>query len=280
MPKISQELIDKAKYTNLVAYCQSKGIALKREGREYVLKEYDSLYISATEPWKWYRHSVTDGGKAIDFCTKFLGMDFRTAVAELTQTALPEVSIEPTKYYQPNMATNQKRVIAYLAKKRGLEYKIIVDLIRKGKIREDERGNCVCLIKDFQGNNIGAELHGTGDSRYKGQVQPQDGFGFTLQVGQSVDKVAFFESAIDLVSFYQLYKDSYISKGIGLLLVSMGGLKSAIIANYKEHYTQAEYVLCVDNDERGKAFAAETKIKAVYPPQGKDWNEYLLQRSD
>ena len=50
MKHFDNDVVYKAKNANLIAYCESKGIALKREGREFVLLEHDSVYISANEP--------------------------------------------------------------------------------------------------------------------------------------------------------------------------------------------------------------------------------------
>jgi len=261
-----------AKNANLIAYCQSKGIALKREGKEFVLISHDSVYISANEPHKWYRHSSEQGGLAIDFCMKFLGMTFVQAVRELTGE-LPSIEIEETKHIELDVSTNQKRVIAYLSKKRGLEYKSITQLIQQGFLRQDKNGNCVFYIYDFSNNKVGAELHGTGDTRFKGLSSEQKGFGFNLCLGQ-VKQVAYFESAIDLLSFHQLYPQKS-----DVLLVSMGGLKTMVLQNYMDKYKNAEHILCVDNDENGRQFALEHQLKFVHAKGCKDWNEQLLEHT-
>lgn len=268
--KISQTLINKATYVNLVSYCQYKGIELKREGKEYVIKDNDSIYISADEPYKWYRHSQEQGGKAIDFCVKYLGLNFTMAVKELTGAILPQLEIAPTQHFEINTTIDQKRVIAYLSKKRSLDYKLITRLIKDGKLKQDTNGNCIFLISDLNGNKVGAELHGTGDTKFKGQSSEQQGYGFVLQIGK-IKQVAYFESAIDLLSFHQLYPQKS-----DVLLVSMGGLKSAVLSNYKACYPNAEHILCVDNDERGQAFTSKQAIRFIYPTPYKDWNEKLI----
>lgn len=281
MARIKQELINRACKANLIAYCQSKGFALKKEGKEYILKDYDSLYISIEEPWKWYRHSTGEGGKAIDFCKKFLGMSFTEAVTELTGElpTLEQEQLTPTKY-TPDCSTNQKRVIAYLVKKRMLDYKIVTEAIQKHHLRQDKNGNCVFQIFDFSGNLVGAELHGTGDTRFKGQASEQDGFGYSIKFSETPEKIFFFESAIDLLSFVQLYREKLNNSA----LISMGGLKSAVFYNYKRHYPESELWLCVDCDERGLDFAKqmkkETKCYAFFPEDRtcKDWNELLKKK--
>lgn len=276
MGKLTSSMIDKAAHANLVAYCQLHGIELKREGREFVIKENDSIYISAEQPWLWYRHSTGQGGKAVDFAMKYLGMPFREAVFEMLGK-LPDVEIESTPEiaYKPDTATNQKRVIAYLCKRRGLDYKLITGLIRNGKLRQDTHGNCVFVIKDKSGKSIAAELHGTGDTRFKGQATPQEGYGFEMSVGSAVKWVIYTESAIDLVSLYQLFKDKLSDS----LLVSLGGIgKTSVIENYLASYPNAKHCLAIDNDDRADEFASRFPnfIRRRPDPQFKDWNEQLL----
>lgn len=278
MGKLTESMIDKASHANLIAYCQSHGIELKKIGKEYVVKEHDSIYISSKEPWKWYRHSTDEGGKAIDFAVKFLGMPFRTAVFEMLGR-LPEADtdIVPTTSYKPELANNQKRVIAYLCQKRKIEYGLVTKLIREGKLRQDTHGNCMFLIRDRNGRTVSAELHGTGDTRFKGQTSEQEGYGFEFPIGDTVKWVIYTESAIDLISLYQMYKEQLKD----VLLVSMGGLKSVIIESYKKTYPEARHCLAVDNDERGNQFAHESYpdlTRKVPRSPFKDWNEQLVNQ--
>lgn len=271
--KIPQELIEQASHKNLIEFCQIKGIELKCQGNSYVIKDNDSLYISTKEPYKWYRHSTNEGGKAIDFCIKYLGMDFRTAVFELTNCVLSE-------HIQCNENSNQKRVIAYLCKRRCISYEIVVQLLKTGKLIQDIYGNCAFNVQDFNGNHIGYELHGTGDTRFKGKSNSLGDYGFTLQIGADVQNVAYFESCIDLISFYQLYAEAYYKRNIGTVLVSLGGLCPNVLKNYKKHYPNARHVLCVDNDDKGKEFAIRENLKHVIPKDScKDWNEYLCKKN-
>lgn len=276
MGKLSPSMIDKAAHANLIAYCQSHGIELKREGKEFIIKDNDSIYISINQPWLWYRHSTGEGGKAVDFAMKYLGMPFRDAVFEMLGK-LPDVDIEPSSNvaYKPDYHTDQKRVIAYLCKRRRLDYSIVTSLIRENKLRQDTHGNCSFIIRDRSGKEIAAELHGTGDTRFKGQATEQQGYGFEIAVGAVVEWVVYTESAIDLVSLYQLYKGRLNNT----LLVSMGGLKAAVVENYRSLYPNAKHCLAVDNDERGNKFAAESYpnfVRKIPVEPFKDWNAQLL----
>lgn len=268
MARITDGMTYKADRQSLVSYCHAHGIELKREGNEFVMVEHDSVYISAKEPYKWYRHSTGQGGYAIRFLRDVLDIPFREAVFQLLE-GLPEVEIQPASVirYTPDYHTDQKRVIAYLCKTRGIDYDLVTELIRDGKLRQDTRGNCAFI----SANTI--ELHGTGDTRFKGQVNEQNGYGFELTVGERVESVIYAESAIDLLSLYQLYKGSLRDA----LLVSMGGLKSSVVANYQSLYPDARHCLAVDNDEKGLEFAKELNLPHRKPDIGKDWNEQLKQ---
>lgn len=277
---ISQYDIDVAATCDLVLFCISRGIEVRREGREYVLKDYDSLYISAATPWKWYRFSTGEGGKAIDFCIKFLGMSFQKAVFELLSSAglRPELPPELPEREPERVApsSDARRVVAYLCKKRGIEYAIVKDLLQSGKLYQDKRGNCVFVIYDEDGNRIGGEVHGTGDTRFKGQLSSQQSCGFVLSSGDDCHNVCYFESAIDLLSFYQIFRD----KIHNYELVSMGGLKSSVIFARDISDCFCKSYLCVDNDLAGCEFARCVRLRHKIPPVGKDWNEYLLYLRD
>ena len=93
-------------------------------------------------------------------------------------------------------------------------------------------------------------------------------------MGAAVEWVIYTESAIDLLSFYQLKKD----KLSNALLVSMGGLKAVVVENYKSLYPQAKHCLAVDDDTKGNEFADEYKGKLYRKKPDepfKDWNELL-----
>lgn len=261
---IDEELITKATYTDLSIFCRKLGFTVILQGGQYYLKEHDSLFISASEPWKWYRFSTEEGGKAIDFCLKVLKMSFLDAVQALTDCSGSSQNVPDCR-----------RVIAYLVQKRCISYDIVKHLIQVHKLSQDEKGNCVFLVHDFNGNQIGKEIHGTGDKRYKAFVFSGkfEGYGFSLRTGQ-VDTVCYFESAIDLLSFCQLY----YRKIYNYSLVSMGGLRGKVVERYREHYPGAKHLLFVDHDEAGERFAGEMSLQVKYPARGKDWNEYLRGR--
>lgn len=270
---IDQELVQKARQTNLVAYLMNRGEPLKPVGSNYIHREHDSLYIK-DNMFVWY--SQDKKGNSIDFLILYYGMTFKQAIEALTGTQLPAVPEPPQKRTQSRQrATDEKRVIAYLCKRRGLKNSLIFALIKQDKLWQDTNGNCNFEITDWNEQPIGAEIVGTGDTRFK-IVTEHSGYGFHLVLGEPTEAL-YFESAIDLLSCYQIYQERLTHH----ILVSMGGLNSSVIYELKKRKPNINIWLCIDNDKAGEKFIADIKqqldVHTFRPPtKHKDWNEYLL----
>lgn len=68
--KLTKEQIERAKTVNLPQFLMANGFELKKDGKEYVWKEHDSLYIRDNgpgEPGKWFRFSEDKGGDNIAY---------------------------------------------------------------------------------------------------------------------------------------------------------------------------------------------------------------------
>lgn len=275
---IEQELIKQARQTNLVAYLLNRGEPLKRIGKNYTHKNHDSLFIK-DNMFIWY--SQQKQGNSIDFLMLYYGMKFNEAVKELTGTILPKIQQSGMVYKTPQAtqrASNEKRVIAYLCKKRGLKNSLIFALIKQGKLYQDTKGNCNFIICDWNKQPIGAEIVGTTDIRYK-QITIHSGYGFHIIIGQP-KKALYFESAIDLLSCYQMFQHKFTEH----ILVSLGGLNNSVIMELQDNNPTLEHWLCVDNDQAGNNFITEIRqhindIHIFRPPKNfKDWNEWLLSK--
>ncbi len=252
---------------------------MKRVGANYIHREHDSLYIK-DNMFVWY--SQDKKGNSIDFLMIYYGMTFKQAIEALTRAELP-----PTPDYtpqertaSPQRATDEKRVIAYLCKRRGIENRIVFALIKQGKLWQDTNGNCNFVITDWNEQPIGAEIVGTGDTRFK-NVTEHSGYGFHIMLGEPTQAL-YFESAIDLLSCYQIYQDRLTHH----ILVSMGGLNSSVITELKKKRPSLNHWLCVDNDQAGnklifKMKSSDKEMHIFQPPkQYKDWNEYLMKKTE
>ena len=272
---IDKDLVRKARQTSLVAYLMNRGEPLKRVGANYIHREHDSLYIK-DNMFVWY--SQDKKGNSVDFLMVYYGMTFKQAVEALTGAELPTHDYTPQeRTASPQRAMDEKRVIAYLCKRRGLENRLVFSLIKQGKLWQDTNGNCNFVIADWNEKPIGAEIVGTGDTRFK-NVTEHSGYGFHMILGEPTEAL-YFESAIDLLSCYQIHQDRLTHH----ILVSMGGLNSSVVTELKKKKPNLTHWLCVDNDTAGNKFiyqreSEDTSVKLFQPPkQYKDWNEYLLK---
>jgi hypothetical protein len=279
---IDQETIKKARQTDLPSFLKSKGEPLKKSGKRYQHRDHDSLIISGH---MFFWNSRQAKGNSLDFVRLFYGWSFEQAIEELTDdkgktTLKPELpQEEEPKDLHISQAPDNKRVIAYLCQTRKIKYDLVKRLIDTHYLSQDEHNNAVFKIYNEKRELVGAELVGTLSTvRFKRIAQgTQAGYGFNITIGNP-EKTLFFESPIDLLSFWSLNE----SKLTAHRLVSLGGLRVDIFQNTLERFSidPITAYLCVDNDQAGKAFiqtiqSKYTNIKVHIPKLVKDWNDQL-----
>lgn len=282
--KLFAELLEKVRQADLVPYLIRRGEQLKQEGSEYRVLNYGGLMVKGCK-WHWW--SAGKSGKAVDFLVEVYGLTLAEAVEELLQcspaseqslsSGQVNVSVSSQNGLKmPSRACNDKRVIAYLCK-RGIDYSVVIGLLKANKLYQDCNGNCCFVMQDWKGSTIGAELHGTGDTRFK-QSTRHTCHGFYLVCGNPLGAM-FFESAIDLLSYYQLYKSSLKHH----LLFSMAGLNDSAVFEYHRSNPEKKICICCDNGQSGDDFIERIKKSVpdvlVHRPSGlKDWNEALTKK--
>ncbi|MDE7364764.1 MAG: toprim domain-containing protein [Ruminococcus sp.] len=291
--KITEEQIERANSVNLPLFLMANGFELKRVGREYSWKEHDSLQIKDNEPGErgqWFRFSTGGGGDNISFVREYMGKSFVEAVEMLNgeiydMDFLPEKSYksEPKKVQKSDISIVEnadcKRVFAYLCKTRGLDYNMIAELVKSGKIAQEQKtGNAIFKVTDKNNKVVGAEKVGTStQKKFKGiAAGSANGYGFEVLRGNG-ENLLFFESSIDLLSYLQM-KNPYNCR-----LVSMMGVKpNIVIETMKRHGISPKNVfICSDNDNAGNEFFQRLQtefpqINRIKPDENfKDWNDML-----
>lgn len=290
LQKVTSEQAEQARNTNLVEFLSGREELVKMDNHgRYRHKYHDSLIFRGAFYW-W--NSRGEDGNAVDFMKSFYGMDYPTAVAELINTSISETkkrhesatnTVHVSKdFCLPAINKDMRRTFAYLIKTRCIDTSIVQNLAKEKLIMQDERGNAVFPWLNENRQVIGAELNGTlTDKRFKGISEGSlYGYGYNITIGNPA-RLCAFESAIDLLSFWSIYKD----KLQDVLLVSMGGLKEEVLTGFLERHTSlTDVYLAVDNDDAGKRFieAIQAKMEAIpkLPPVGfKDWNDYLRKKA-
>lgn len=290
--RVTPEQIERANLVNLPDFLRSQGFSLIQVGREYILQEHDSLHIKnnkAGEVGKWFRFSENKGGSNIKFVQEFMGLDFISAVELLSnEKAIPFHShsiskAEPPKNCEITLheSTDLSRTMHYLHNGRGLSIASLEKLTAEGRLSQEEKtGNAVFKIFDENGLLVGAEKVGTSNVRFKSfDKGAADGYGFEIVSGKPANTY-FFESAIDAISFADLYPEQRDYR-----LVSMAGVKPSVVTETMKRYaiSPENIYLCTDNDKAGneiaeKLIARYPAMKRVTPNGAKDWNDILQGR--
>lgn len=278
-----KEQVEAARSADLAEYFQSGGYECELRRNELHVKGYGGLFVNLNTGG-WYCFSEDKGGNnAVNCLTEIMGMDFKTAVQELTggsavsYTPRQEnnsLSEQKKELVLPERADNMRKVFAYLCKTRGISADIVSQLAHEKLLYQDVRGNAVFVHKNDNGEIVGAEIQGTNsEKRFKGVAEGTGESVFAIKIGEP-NKCYVFESAIDLMSFKQLANPDKIQNS---LLVSMAGLKPNSIKSIAEK--GIKIYSCVDNDEKGRRFEITNDLpscrKVLIDNGVKDYNDLL-----
>lgn len=328
-----------AKSLAILDVARSLGMEMKRKShREYYWAEHDSFKIDTLKnTWHWYSRTGKYGDP-INLVQEIKNVSYKEAMHYLDTGEFSKVDIkaleaksEPFKYtLEKYEHLDFELAKSYLKDERGLSDETIDFFLSQGSMAEAIRKKgdylepvIVFKYKDHTGFLAGASLQGIIENRVqhpergrlKQIMKNSDGLlGFSVDVG-TPNHLVFAESPIDLMSYYELHKDTLQN----VRLVAMDGVKEGIISRrfmelyaemngkeykadktsskaleavvrttdfFKEDNHQNMITLAVDNDPAGHNFITnflkkEIPVQIDIPPilyrnQDKaDWNDYL-----
>ena len=290
---LSEEMIEKAKSSDLCDVAKALGFTVIRAGTCHSLKEMDSIRIFNRR--SWYRFSDGTGGSQIDFLRVFFGMDFVEAVKYLQDFSFSSLTAEAehssyvernkAEFVLPQPSSDNLRAIRYLTNERMLSEKTVEKFIGEGCVYEEKKyHNIVFVGADITGTPKCAFMRGIYEKNgksFKCDVPGSDkNYGFHMEVPES-DTVRVYESAIDLMSFY----DATSLSSDHLLALGMTADKP--LERYlSDRKAIRKIVLCLDNDDPGRKAAEKISRKYLEngyevhnlgSPKGyKDYNEWLV----
>ena len=344
--KTRRERVEFARSRDILDVANELQMELVRSGRDYRWKEHDSLVISPDKNlWKWFSRNT--GGDAISLVETIKEVDFNQSVDFLNDGNFKEFQMveraqEDFKYYLEKYEQPFSAGRDYLRNQRGLSDETIDYFLKQGVLAQANakldyfaEGNDgfttnaiepVIVFKSLSssGEVVGASLQGIQEN------WPKHGYakvimknsdpmtGIHVDIG-SPKRLIFTESPIDLMSYYELHKDSLQD----VRLVSMDGLKESTIGRHLSQI-QAEIsgkplkwtpeqladglqvaidhhffedgknadliTLALDNDEAGRTFIQELEAKGAVinsdlpelkPGQDKtDWNDVLKNQQE
>ena len=347
--KSRRERVEFARSRDILDVANELQMELVRSGRDYRWKEHDSLVISPDKNlWKWFSRNT--GGDAISLVETIKEVDFNQSVDFLNDGNFKEFQMverpqEDFKYYLEKYEQPFSAGRDYLRNQRGLSDETIDYFLKQGVLAQANakldyfaEGNDgvttnaiepVIVFKSLSssGEVVGASLQGIQENWEK---WPKHGYakvimknsdpmtGIHVDIG-SPKRLIFTESPIDLMSYYELHKDSLQD----VRLVSMDGLKESTIGRHLSQI-QAEIsgkplrwtpeqmadglqiaidhhffedgknadliTLALDNDKAGRTFIQELEAKGAVinsdlpelrSGQDKtDWNDVLKSQHE
>ena len=283
---MNKNLIIQARRASLEDYLKSRCETLVREGKQYRVKNHHGLVVSGN---KWYSHTLLTGGNSIDYLVKMEGMDFIKAVEELTQGDRYSIRCDETPIKKtvsiPERNKNDKRVMAYLLRTRGLKAEIIIPLLKRGRIYETAVTHNVAMTGIDDGGNVRyvmqrSTLH-TSSLKFESEGSDKK-YSFSLK-GLS-DVLFVFESPIDLLSYMVIQADAM---KINPHMLSLGGVTDIAVDSYlARNLGIRKIVFGLDNDRAGhdafEKFSKKYSMKGYkaykHFPSQKDWSLELLYR--
>ena len=347
--KSRRERVEFARSRDILDVANELQMELVRSGRDYRWKEHDSLVISPDKNlWKWFSRNT--GGDSIALVETIKEVDFNQSVDFLNDGNFKEFQMverpqEDFKYYLEKYEQPFSDGRDYLRNKRGLSDETIDYFLEQGVLAQANakldyfaEGNSVnstnaiepvIVFKSLSssGEVVGSSLQGIQENWEK---WPKHGYakvimknsdpmtGIHVDIG-SPKRLIFTESPIDLMSYYELHKDSLQD----VRLVSMDGLKESTIGRHlsqikaemsgkaliwtpeqladglqvaiDHHFFENEenadlITLALDNDNAGRTFIQELEAKGAVinsdlpelrPGQDKtDWNDVLKNRQE
>jgi hypothetical protein len=280
-----------ARQADLVAWLQAHGYSLKREGQNWRVPGHAGLLVQGN----YFKHfSSGMGGNALDFLVDYLGYKILDAVQTLIHPGpaqqpigTPAPPAAENELQMPIRWHNHRRVIAYLAKSRGLPIDLIIELLRSKLLYQDDHGNCVFPCLDRRGEAKGAIIRGTcTDVRYVARAKGMDeSYGWHWPPDRESNLMFITESPIDamsLVMIRPLFRAGHILAIGGLFL---GGVHRFL----GDHRAVRTIVFALDNDKPGlsavRSWSVELyekgyNVQICLPDAVKDWNELLILNSD
>jgi len=245
---------------------------------------------------KWYDHrNQVGGGGAIDLAKHLRQSDFRDAKAWLRDTfgvdaaaaatvakAQAEAKAEVadavrTPYISPARDAAGIESVRKWLYRRGIDPSMFDLQIARGTIYASRMGSHVNAVFTRQDGARGAEIHGTGQTPFKGLAPRSDPAGstvFSVRTGAGEpDRVVVVESGVKALAYAQMHADERA------LVVSTTGARSRLPWLKVQRERGRRIIVAYDADKPGDE-AAEALIREHggerrRPEGAKDWDDLL-----
>lgn len=308
--------LKRARSCSALTYARAAGYELVRDGRNYHLKEHDSMVFTPDGRWFWNSRGLRGGvlefmqhyeGRSLPEAVNYLTVGDGTAERPPLPRRLPISDPEPRPFELPEKSPTFRRLFAYLCNTRQLDVEIVHELVGQHRIYESvrrypapgtgelrEAHNVVFVGFDSEGRPRSAFQRGTNTNgkSFKRDVAGSDKtYAFCCPGRADVTMVSVFEASIDAISHATLAKiagEDWRDRD----RIALGGVSELPLLHYLDtHRTVRKIEICLDNDVAGRAaadrlvaslakegYTAESGYTIIISfPTLKDWNEDLKE---
>ncbi|MGT2755472.1 PBECR4 domain-containing protein [Streptococcus ovis] len=238
-----------AKSLAILDVARSLGMDMKRSShKEYYWTEHDSFKIDTTKnTWHWYSRGTF--GDTINLVQEMRDVSYKEAMTFLETGNFPEAKPreEIRQSFRYSLAPYEqtfREARTYLKETRELSDETIDFFLEKGVLAQARRKDRDGFIEDVlvfkyldkNQNIVGASLQGLvpyperheGKGYLKQIMYQSEGIaGLNVSIG-APERLVVAEAPIDLMSYYELHKDSLEN----VRLVAMEGLKEGVLSRY------------------------------------------------
>lgn len=275
MPHYTQEQIEKANRTDLVAFLQNHGETVKQSGSSYYWKKHQ-VWL---RDHRWYSHYESVGGYPVGFVMRYFGMGFQDAIAVLLGCTTYDVLTKREKNLViPERNQTMDRVFSYLMQKRFISRDVVAHFAHQKTLYEDTKyHNCIFVGTDEEGNP--RHIHRRGTQGAFKHTEPGSEAEYSFHHDGTSDTLYVFEAPIDMLAFITLHPENWRQHSyVALCSVS----ERAVLHRLRVNPNLQKIVLCLDRDNAGTMACYRIKdiLSAqgyddvqILQPENKDWDE-------
>lgn len=287
---------------DLLEYMRDCGYTPYPIGSCYGLKEHSSVRIFPET--NTYFHPGRGENRrlnVINFAAWYHNIDNQSAIKLLAE----ELNDKPG-YMRPKSAVRQeqkppvekkkdfalpqrtknsyRKAYAYLNQKRCIDKSVLKDMINRGFLFEDERGNASFVGFNEDGKENFCFQRGCGDKPYKHIVAGSD-FSTAWHIDNGADKLFVNEAIIDSMSVMTMFQMHGYDPNMYNYVATCGPSMKPLLNFIQKHPDTKTVYLGFDKDEAGRRYTAkatEALRSSGYtgkiidkPPKTKDFNQDL-----
>lgn len=296
-----KERREKTKIYDLLSLSESLGFTPEKVSGKYCsLKEHDSVMIN-TERNTFRQYSTGAFGDPVAFCmslgiekdVRFKNLEYSIRYIEEKIKENPSKSIIPSidagnkkkKDIQLPIADKDNQKIYYYMENRYIDRNIVDEFINNRLLYQEKKHHNLVFVSYKDEKPVFVTEKGIiQEFRFMKEYEGNN-YDHCFFIDYKSDTLIVTEAILDMMSIMTLHKDTY--KEFSYLSINSTTKDNAIYKQLNKHPEIKKVMLRLDYDEAGMKASKRIEEKLLnefpnvsidvdYPPEEKDWNDYLV----